>query len=1013
MKDPMNKICRDIFRAIHEGKWLKIEYRNKEEQLTKYWIGIRNLNVVKRTLAVDGLHLGKYTIEAFDYIYIDSIISSEVVEGSYCPVNKKLVQDIYLNPHRYKNIFENVANLKILNYLEMCNRMDTTPYYSDFKLVKHLDRDSFTGESFQLSEEQFRYIVNNFQYKMDKEKKEGKLAIQQLAMNVLSIHTQRGLYVLAYRRLNLDVKRKVLHPAEDITICTEFTYEGTKENIRRYLDADDYELLGEFEKNQEKIKDCITKYNNQVMGVDDMPYIIGLGMDIVLDLHSEYQAIIDMYQNGKATVPIKAFFGDLLNRPARRKSYPITLLNKKINLDQLLAINNAMKYPIAYIQGPPGTGKTNTIINTIITAYFNEKTVLFSSYNNHPISGVFEKLTSLEYKGKKIPFPVLRLGNIDKVKEAIEHIKEVYMQTKDITIYESTLDKRKDDRIERAKRLSDLLRRYEEILDLKERRETLNRMMEYQEKVQGVPGLFSFSTDLQGRQLVAVQEQIKERGEITDKEAIALVDSDEAELYQYLYYTSAKYIKRLDEPRYSDFREIIFEQSETEQLESFNRYLGEEGNIKKLQRIFPIMITTCISAHKLGDPKPMFDMVIMDEASQCNTAVSLVPIVRGESLMLVGDPQQLNPVILLGELENQQLKRKYNISEEYDYRKNSVYKTFLACDSVSDEVLLHNHYRCHKKIIEFNNRKYYNSKLSIETNSQETEPLVYINVSDSMSDIKNTSPGEVAEIVSYANANKDKMIGVITPFVNQRKMIEDALEQEKLKNVACGTVHAFQGDEKDVVLFSTAITGQTKPGTYEWLKNNRELINVATSRAKDKLIVLSDYKNLLRLHQDDDDDLFELVQYVKENGRSQVTQKRANSRALGVKPFSTATEEAFLENLTHALGNIWLAPKKYTIHKEVAISQVFTDNISHDDLFYSGRFDFVVYEVESKMEIPVLAIELDGKEHFEDEIVKERDRKKNAICKAHNMQIIRVENSYARRYNHIKQILFNYFSVRH
>ena len=47
----MNSICHDIFRAIHEGKWLKIEYKNKEEKITKYWIGIRSLNVLKRTLA--------------------------------------------------------------------------------------------------------------------------------------------------------------------------------------------------------------------------------------------------------------------------------------------------------------------------------------------------------------------------------------------------------------------------------------------------------------------------------------------------------------------------------------------------------------------------------------------------------------------------------------------------------------------------------------------------------------------------------------------------------------------------------------------------------------------------------------------------------------------------------------------------------------------------------------------------------------------------------------------------
>ena len=76
-------------------------------------------------------------------------------------------------------------------------------------------------------------------------------------------------------------------------------------------------------------------------------------------------------------------------------------------------------------------------------------------------------------------------------------------------------------------------------------------------------------------------------------------------------------------------------------------------------------------------------------------------------------------------------------------------------------------------------------------------------------------------------------------------------------------------------------------------------------------------------------------------------------------------------------------------------------------------FDFVVYEALGNEEIPVLAIELDGKEHFEDEVVKNRDQKKNDICRAHNLQIIRVENSYARRYNHIKEILLNYFSIRH
>ena len=111
----MNKICHDIFKAIHEGKWIKIEYKNKGEEITKFWVGILDLDIKERKLIVDGLHLGKYTLGDRYRLSIDQILSSEIVEGSYCAINKKLVEDINLNPHKYKNLFENTANLKILN----------------------------------------------------------------------------------------------------------------------------------------------------------------------------------------------------------------------------------------------------------------------------------------------------------------------------------------------------------------------------------------------------------------------------------------------------------------------------------------------------------------------------------------------------------------------------------------------------------------------------------------------------------------------------------------------------------------------------------------------------------------------------------------------------------------------------------------------------------------------------------------------------------------------------------
>ena len=135
--------------------------------------------------------------------------------------------------------------------------------------------------------------------------------------------------------------------------------------------------------------------------------------------------------------------------------------------------------------------------------------------------------------------------------------------------------------------------------------------------------------------------------------------------------------------------------------------------------------------------------------------------------------------------------------------------------------------------------------------------------------------------------------------------------------------------------------------------------------------------NINRLHRDgEEDDLYDLIRYVQSNGTSTVAPKQTHSRALGVKPFSTATEEAFLTTLSHALDNLWLTQNRFSVEKEVAVSQVFENSSRYNDLFYTGRFDFVVYEKHGDRKYPVLVIELDGKEHYENDVVKNRDNKK-------------------------------------
>ena len=94
------------------------------------------------------------------------------------------------------------------------------------------------------------------------------------------------------------------------------------------------------------------------------------------------------------------------------------------------------------------------------------------------------------------------------------------------------------------------------------------------------------------------------------------------------------------------------------------------------------------------------------------------------------------------------------------------------------------------------------------------------------------------------------------------------------------------------------------------------LINEATFRSRLQLVFLWNQAALDRLHADStDDDIYELVQYVRKNGQSEVTEKPAASRALGIKPYSTKTEEAFLENLNHALDNAFLDGSRCKVRK--------------------------------------------------------------------------------------------------
>ena len=176
---------------------------------------------------------------------------------------------------------------------------------------------------------------------------------------------------------------------------------------------------------------------------------------------------------------------------------------------------------------------------------------------------------------------------------------------------------------------------------------------------------------------------------------------------------------------------------------------------------------------------------------------------------------------------------------------------------------------------------------------------------------------------------------------------------------------------------------------------------------KRKFIIFSNSEELKRLHKNDDsDDLYELAEYVKKNGEYKITPRVSSSRALGIKPYSTETENTFLTTLNHAISTLLESDGKFSVEREVQLSHLFEKNPSDSDFFYKGSLDFVIYKKGFRnRKDAVLAIELDGPEHHNNPNIISRDEKKKQICKNHGFDLLHIDNTYARRYCFVKEIL--------
>ncbi|MEM2452395.1 MAG: AAA domain-containing protein [Candidatus Methanomethylicia archaeon] len=279
-------------------------------------------------------------------------------------------------------------------------------------------------------------------------------------------------------------------------------------------------------------------------------------------------------------------------------------------------------------------------------------------------------------------------------------------------------------------------------------------------------------------------------------------------------------------------------------IKNRNKMIREE--CEKLINEIPIIGSTLVKSQLPPLWNIDFDIVIIDEASQASITLALLAMVKGRKWILVGDHKQLLPIFRDKRVSNIESRIKLSafsgLKEKYDPR----------------HLWLQIHYRSHPDIIGFSTKYIYENKIKCHETClnqtlefkkppkleflTKTKPAVFIHVNGIDEVVGKSRRNEkevevICEIIrELINCGiKPSEIGVISPFIAQTKQIIEKLPKTKEK-IEVNTVDAFQGREKEVIIFSITDTTKLK------FPSDPHRLNVALTRPRKKLIVVGNGK---------------------------------------------------------------------------------------------------------------------------------------------------------------------------
>lgn len=286
--------------------------------------------------------------------------------------------------------------------------------------------------------------------------------------------------------------------------------------------------------------------------------------------------------------------------------------------------------------------------------------------------------------------------------------------------------------------------------------------------------------------------------------------------------------------------------------------------IKSLFFIIPVISTTFASFSRLFSftEDEFIGYLMVDEAGQAALPAALGALIRSKRAIVVGDPLQLEPVVTIPKNINSALLDYSQANPVFDLYNSSVqvradmaqpYGTYLNIGEtkiwVGSPLRVHN--RCNRAMFDISNETTYDG-LMIQGKKEKDVldmPSCFIDAQDWGGTDKYYNINEeqiVKDILKklYANykpssgEDESKYISIVSPFraivYKLKGMIKTEFPQISNK-ITVGTIHTMQGKESRVVIF---VLGGKEEGARKWASSKPNLLNVAVTRAKERLIMV-------------------------------------------------------------------------------------------------------------------------------------------------------------------------------